>query len=243
MIRNLLLISSSRQNSQATALAHAKDSIIELLGDRKQLLFISYARPDGMTHAQYTALTKQAFQLNDLPYDVVGIESFDDPEAGVRQAEAIFVGGGNTFLLRRDIDPVMQAIREKVAQGMPYMGSSAGSNMAGLTLHTTNDMPIVYPPGFDALGLIRFNINPHYPKPQPGVNMHAGESRDQRINEFHAVEENRQPVAALREDSMLFITDEKIELRSAAGSSLKVFYQGRDAVEYPEGMDLRFLEE
>lgn len=242
MTRNLLLISSSRQNRQATALAHAKDSIIELLGDRKTILFISYARPDGMTHAQYTALTKQAFELNNLPYEVVGIESFDDPIEGVKQAEAIFTGGGNTFLLRRDIDPVMDAIRTKVAEGMPYMGSSAGSNMGGLTLHTTNDMPIVYPPGFDALGLIRFNINPHYPKAQIGVNIHAGESRDQRINEFHAVEANTQPVAALREDSMLFVTDEKIELRSAAGSAIKVFYQGRDAVEYAAGTDLRFLE-
>ena len=90
--------------------------------------------------------------------------------------------------------------------------------------------------------MIRFNINPHYPKPQPGVNTHAGESRDQRINEFHAVEENKQPVAALREDSMLFITNEKVELRSAAGSPVKVFYQGREAVDYPAGTDLAFLE-
>jgi dipeptidase E len=242
MTRNLLLISSSRQNRQATALAHAKDSIIELLGDRKSITFISYARPDGMTHEQYTELTRQAFKLNGLPYEVIGIESYDDPVAGVQRAEAIFTGGGNTFLLRRDIDPVMDAIRARVAAGMPYMGSSAGSNMAGLTLNTTNDMPIVYPPGFDALGLIQFNINPHYPKPQPGVNTHAGESRDQRINEFHAVPENKQPVAALREDSMLFVTNEKIELRSAAGSEVKVFYQGQKAVLYAAGTDLAFLE-
>ena len=242
MKRNLLLVSSSRQNRQATVLDHAKDSIIELLGDRKSIVFISYARPDGWTHAAYTEMTRKAFALNDLPYEVIGIESFDDPKVGIAEAEAIFVGGGNTFLLRRDIDPIMDDIRKRVAGGMPYMGSSAGSNMAGKTIHTTNDMPIVYPPGFSALGLIGFNINPHYPRPQAGTNTHAGESRDQRIKEFHAVPENKQHVAALREDSMLFITDEKVELRSAAGSPVKVFSQGMDPREFEAGTDLRFLE-
>jgi dipeptidase E len=243
MKRNLLLISSSRQNRKAQTLAHAREAIIELLGDRRSLTFVPYARPDGISHADYSGSIARAFSDLGLPYEVKGLEQFPVAAEGILQAEAIFVGGGNTFLLRNDISPLMELIQKRVREeGMPYMGSSAGSNMAGFSLHTTNDMPIIYPPGFDALDLIHFNINPHYPRPQSEDSMHSGESRDQRLSEFHSVPANRQPVAALREDSMLFVSGKKIELRSAAGSPVKVFLQGKAPEEYPVGTDLSFLE-
>lgn len=234
-MRNLLLISSSAKSKGEAMLTHARAQIIDLLQDRKELLFIPYSRPDGIRFEAYTEKIREAFASLELPYKVLGIESFANPRTAIETAEAVFVGGGNTFLLLRTLykHEMMQTLRNRAEQGMPYMGSSAGSNIAGLTINTTNDMPIVMPPSMNALGLVPFNINPHYPRQHD--TLHNGETRDQRIHEFHHVVENDQAVLALREDSMLRIQGDKINLVSADNSTARLFRQGQDLVELPAG--------
>lgn len=234
-MRNLLLISSSAQQKGAQTLQHAREAIIDLLGDKKSLLFIPYARPNGMKFEEYTAMIKAAFEAMDLPYKVVGIESFANPRTALETAESVFIGGGNTFLLLRTLYKyeVMTILQNRAENGMPYMGSSAGSNVAGLTVNTTNDMPIVAPPSLNAMGLVPFNINPHYPREVS--TLHSGESRDQRIHEFHSLSENDLAVLALREDSMLRIKGDSMKLISADGSTARLFRQGQEPIEMPVG--------
>ena len=135
---------------------------------------------------------------------VTGIHQHDNPVTAMESTGGVFIGGGNSFLLLRDLYAagLIAVLRKKIFAGMPYMGTSAGSNLAGLSIGTSNDMPIAFPPSFDAIGAVPFNLNPHYPvaKPDP---THQGETRDDRINEFHFV--NDQPVVALHEDGMLRI--------------------------------------
>ena len=150
----------------------------------KTLLFIPYARPGGITHDEYTKIAAKAFQ--NLNITVKGIHEFENPKAAIEQAEGIFTGGGNTFLLVFQLykNKVMDALAETIKKGTPYLGSSAGSNICGLTMGTTNDMPIIYPPSFRTLGFVSFNINPHYLDPEPD-STHMGEIRETRIQEFH----------------------------------------------------------
>ena len=133
-----------------------------------------------MTHDAYTEAARG--RLRDMGFDVAGLHEAADPVAAVMEAEAVFVGGGNTFVLLRELyeTGALEALRERALGGMPYMGSSAGSNLAGLTVGTTNDMPIVEPPSFDALALVPFQINPHYMDPDPD-STHKGETREQRL--------------------------------------------------------------
>ncbi len=154
------------------------------------------------------------------------------------EAEAISVGGGNTFRLLSalvELD-LVEPIRRRVAGGMPYIGTSAGSNVACQSIKTTNDMPIVYPPTFDGLALVPFNLNPHYLDPDPNSS-HMGETRETRIREFHEL--NEEPVLGLREGAMLRVEGERAELRGLRGSRL--FRRGQEAQEYQPGDDLSFL--
>jgi dipeptidase E len=160
------------------------------------------------------------------------------PVPAVEEAEALFVGGGNTFRLidalwRHDL---MHPIRRRVRAGMPYIGSSAGSNVACPSIRTTNDMPIVQPPSFEALNLVPFNINPHYLDPMPD-STHMGETREQRIAEFH--EENDPPVVGLREGAWLRVDAGTLTLEGATGA--RIFRRGRPAEEYASGSRLDFL--
>ena len=154
------------------------------------LIFIPYARPGGITHNDYTA--RAAAFFTKLNITVKGIHEFADPKAALTDAEAVFTGGGNTFLLVSQLHKtgVMSALAQAIDRGVPYLGSSAGSNICGLTMQTTNDMPIVYPPSFKTLGAIPFNLNPHYLDPQPG-STHMGETRETRIKEFHQLIRSR----------------------------------------------------
>lgn len=175
-----------------------------------EVLFIPYARPGGISYDAYTALPRKAFE--EIGIKVKGIHEFSDPVKAIEKSKGIFVGGGNTFLLLKTLydNKLMAPIREAVRKGTPYMGSSAGSNITGLTIGTSNDMPIVYPPSFDALQLVPFNINPHYLDPDPNTT-HQGETREERINEFHY--QNHQPVIGLREGGWLHLEQNVLQLK------------------------------
>lgn len=176
----------------------------------KTILFIPYARPSGISHEEYTQKAAEAFAS--LNIEVKGIQEFEDPQTAVKEAEGIFTGGGNTFLLVSQLykNNIMQLVAETVKNGTPYLGSSAGSNICGLSMQTTNDMPIIYPPSFQTLGLIPFNLNPHYLDADL-QSKHMGETRETRIKEFHAF--NSIPVLGLREGSWLEVKGEKIILK------------------------------
>lgn len=178
----------------------------------KTVLFVPYARPGGISHDEYTEKAKMAFSKINI--DVVGIHTQKHPIEAIKEAEAIFVGGGNTFVLVSQLYKVgaLQPIIEAVNNGTPYLGTSAGSNICGLTMNTTNDMPIVYPPSFKTLGLVPFNINPHYEDPNQD-STHMGETRETRIKEFMSY--NTQPVVGLREGSWLEVKGEDIILKGS----------------------------
>lgn len=208
MTANLLLVSSSKCHPHGY-LDHCDEEMRALFTGVRSILFVPFARPGGATHDAYTEIARDRFQR--LGIEVTGLHEPADPGAAVRSAEGMFIGGGNTFVLlselyKRDlVDP----IRERLSGGMPYMGTSAGSNVAGLTIGTSNDMPIVHPPSFDAFAAAPFNINPHYPRSPPDPT-HMGETREDRIGEFHVF--NPQPVVAIREDGMLRVKGENMKL-------------------------------
>lgn len=176
----------------------------------KSILFIPYARPSGISHDEYTEKVAQAFASINI--SVKGIHEFEDAENAIKNAEGIFTGGGNTFLLVTQLykNNIMQLLAETVKNGTPYLGTSAGSNICGLSMQTTNDMPIIYPPSFQTLGLIPFNLNPHY-LDADSQSQHMGETRETRIKEFHAF--NSIPVLGLREGSWLEVKGDKITLK------------------------------
>jgi len=200
------------------------------------LIFIPYARPGGITHNEYTA--KAAAYFAKLGITVKGLHEFDDPAAALTDAEALFTGGGNTFLLVSQLykTGTMTPLLSAIEKGVPYLGSSAGSNICGLSMQTTNDMPIVYPPSFKTLGAIPFNLNPHYLDPLPG-STHMGETRETRIKEFHQF--NTPPVLGLREGSWLDVNGTAVLLKGNLPARL--FRQGFDPVEVAPGSDLSGL--
>lgn len=174
------------------------------------ILFIPYARPGGISHDEYTNKAKDAFLKIDKI--VMGIHTFENPILAIEQSEAIFVGGGNTFVLLNQLykHNLFSVLKETINHGIPYLGTSAGSNICGLTIKNTNDMPIVYPPNFNALGMVPFNLNPHYLDPDTTLK-HMGETRETRIKEFHSY--NTQPVIGLREGSWLLVKGNSITLK------------------------------
>jgi dipeptidase E len=169
---------------------------------------------------------------------VEAVHAAADPAAVVEGADGVFVGGGNTFRLTRDLHAfgLLEPVRRRVAGGAPYMGTSAGSNVACPTLSTTNDMPIVQPASFATLDLVPFQINPHYLDLDP-ASTHMGETRDQRLAEF--LEENDRPVVALREGAMLRVVDDRMTLLGAAGG--RCFRRAAAPEEMAPGADLSRL--
>ena len=163
-----------------------------------------------------------------MGYDVESIHQASDKQKAVSNAESIFIGGGNTFRLLKSLYAfdVVDLIRKRADEGMLYMGSSAGSNVAAPTIRTTNDMPIVEPPSLDALGLVSFQINPHYLDPDPN-SKHMGETREERIVQF--LEENETPVVGLREGAMLRIENGTTTLKGTTGA--RIFRRGYEPVE------------
>lgn len=191
-----------------------------------ELLFVPYARPSGMTYDEYTDVAKKGFAKINI--GVKGIHQFNDPVKAMQNAKAIFVGGGNTFLLVKILydNNLISVIKEVVKNGTPYFGTSAGSNITGRTMQTTNDMPIVFPPSFNTLDLIPFNINPHYIDPDP-ESTHKGETRETRIIEYLVY--NQIPVLGLRESSWLEVIDNSIVLKGKLQARL--FRHGEEPLE------------
>ncbi len=217
-------------------LEHAEEEVKALLKGKTSILFIPYARPGGISHNEYTATVRQAFEPWGI--SVSGVHEHDDAVKAVNEAEAVFIGGGNTFVLLRNLyfNKIVEPLKQRVLKGMPYMGTSAGTNVAGKTIGTTNDMPIVHVKSFDALQLVPFNINPHYQDPVEG-STHMGETRETRIAEFH--HHNRQPVVGVREGSMLRVQGDRIALLGPL--TARIFLQGEKAMEFEAGDDISFL--
>jgi dipeptidase E len=221
----LLLISSSIVHGYGF-LDHSEDDIRALLGERRTVAFVPFAKRDV---DGYTARHRQ--RLGQMGFEVTQVRGAGE----IATAEAIFIGGGNTFRLLKTLYELqlLDAIRERVRAGVPYLGSSAGTNVATPSLRTTNDMPIVQPPTFDALGLVPFQINPHYLDPDPSSN-HYGETREERIREFH--EENEAAVVGLREGSALRVEDDLVTL--LGDRPARIFRRGQEPVELPAGSRL-----
>ncbi len=197
------------------------------------MLFIPYALRDRDGYA-----SKARSTFGEMGFELESVHEAADPRRALEKAEAVFCGGGNTFRLLATLYHLglVETLRRRALEGMPYSGASAGSNLACPTIKTTNDMPIVQPPSFDALGLVPFQINPHYLDPAPG-STHMGETRETRILEFH--EENQAPVVGLREGAMVRVDGDSLLLKGLAGA--RVFRQGREPVEVVPVADLRPL--
>jgi dipeptidase E len=203
--------------------------------DCKTILFIPYARPGGISHDEYTQKVAETFAK--INKKVVGLHEFENAAKAVEQAEGIFTGGGNTFLLVTQLyeNNVMDVLRNAIENGTPYLGSSAGSNITGVSMQTTNDMPIIYPPSFKTLGVIPFNLNPHYLDPDL-QSKHMGETRETRIKEFHAF--NKIPVLGLREGSWLEVNGETITLKG--NLKARIFRQNQTPEELEPETNLAF---
>lgn len=229
MPRRLLLISNTTNHGQGP-LDHVLGEIDDFLGAVRRLVFIPFALQD---RAGYTA--RIGGRLASIGVEV---EALTDDEAGRRMlesAQAVFTGGGNTFRLLKTLQDagLLPILRERARAGMPYLGSSAGTNIAAPTIRTTNDMPIVEPASFEALGVVPFQINPHYVDPDPG-STHMGETREQRIKEFH--EENETPVVGLREGAWIRVEGDRATLGGARGA--RIFRRGQEPGERKTGESL-----
>ena len=226
MAKRLLLISNSTQHGGGY-LDHCAAEIQDFLRAARRVAFVPYALFDEDEYAE-----RVRGRFAEIGLSAASVHTAADPAAAVRQADAVFIGGGNTFrlLARMYEQGLIAAIRERAEAGMPYVGSSAGSNVACVTIKTTNDMPIVEPPSFDALALVPFNLNPHYLDPDPS-STHMGETREQRIREFH--EENDESVVGLREGGWLRVEGDSVRLEGAAPARL--FRKGKDPVEVSPG--------
>lgn len=229
----VLLFSSSRVYGGGY-LTYADTALRAFLGGHRSVLFAPYAITD---HAAYVKLVREG--LAPFGVAVEALHEQADPAAAVEAAEVLFVGGGNSFRLLKGLQErgLIEPIRRRVQAGhLRYMGASAGSNMACPSLRTTNDMPIVQPESFSALGLIPFQINPHYVDALSG-STHMGETREQRLQEF--LEENDVPVLGLREGAWLRRTDATLRLEGEPGARL--FRRGEEPLELSGGSDLSWL--
>lgn len=229
VMRRILLISNSTLYGSGY-LDHAEAEIKDFLGAFQRVLFVPFALYD---RDKYAAQARERFAK--MGYTLQSIHTAADPAQALRETDAMFIGGGNTFRLLKTLYEysIIQTIRDRVAEGMPYIGSSAGSNVAAPTIKTTNDMPIVQPRSFAALNLISFQINPHYLDADPN-STHMGETREERLNQY--LEENETPVVALREGAMLRIENGQINLKGSTGA--RIFRKGQKPVEKLPGEQL-----
>lgn len=201
-----------------------------------EVIFIPYARPGGISHDEYTQRVSNTF--SNLDITIKGVHTFKNPKEAIKNAKGIFTGGGNTFVLVNALHTleIMQPLREVLFAGTPYLGTSAGSNICGITMQTTNDMPIVYPPSFKTLGVLPFNINPHFLDPDTS-SKHMGETRETRIKEYHT--QNSIPVLGLREGSWLEVKGETITLKG--DFSVRVFEKNKKAYEIKPNTNISTL--
>ncbi|WP_457616119.1 dipeptidase PepE [Lutibacter sp.] len=234
-MKKLFIASTSTVHGKAY-LEYILPELAHFFSGTKEILFVPFARPNGISFDEYTQIAREAFEK--IHISVKGIHEYRNMVDAVNNAEGIFTGGGNTFLLVKELyeQKLISAIKNVVENGVPYFGTSAGSNIAGLTMQTTNDMPIVYPPSFNTFGFINFNINPHYLDPNPD-STHMGETRETRIHEFHTL--NAIPVLGLREGSWLLGEGTKVTLKGPLMARL--FQKGKPPLELPPETDFSFL--
>lgn len=207
------MIIASTSTVHGTAYLEYLQPTLELFfKDVDEITFIPYARASGLTYDEYTEKSKIAFKK--IGKRVVGIHEKDNPILALKEAKAIFTGGGNTFELVNQLykNNIVETLKEVISSGTPYLGTSAGSNICGINMMNTNDMPIVYPPSFNTLEMIPFNINAHYLDPDP-TSKHMGETRETRIKEFHVF--NKTSVLGLREGSWLEVVNDKMTLKGS----------------------------
>jgi dipeptidase E len=230
--KRVLLISNSTLYGSGY-LDHAETEIRDFLGNVKNILFVPFALYD---RDAYASLARERFQR--MNYDITSIHTITDMTQAAEKTDAIFIGGGNTFRLLKALYDLklLHTIQRKVDEGMPYIGSSAGAIVAGPTIKTTKDMPILQPRSFDSLGLVSFQISPHYLDPDPN-STHMGETQEERINQF--LEENEAPVVGLREGTMLRVERGSITLKGTTDA--RIFRKAHTPVEIGPGSSLDHL--
>ncbi len=233
-MKNIVLASTSTLYGEAY-LAYLRPVLVDLFQDVEELTFIPYARPGGLSHEDYTQ--KAAAFFASIGKKLTGLHTSPDPAKTLQEAKGLFTGGGNTFLLVKQLHELglMTILKATVEAGVPYLGCSAGSNIGGVNMQTTNDMPIVYPPSFTTLGLVPFNLNPHYLDPDPR-STHNGETRETRIMEFHT--QNDIPVIGLREGNWVRAKDQDVSIQGT--QSTRIFEQGKTPYEVAPGTSLNF---
>jgi dipeptidase E len=228
-----LIIASTSTIHGSGYLEYLLPTLTTFFADVKTILFIPYARPGGVSYNEYTKIAEKAFAKINIA--VKGIHEFNNTKEAIKNAEAIFTGGGNTFELVNQLykNDVILTLKQVLENGTPYLGTSAGSNICGFDMKNTNDMPIVYPPSFTTLGIIPFNINAHYLDPLEG-SKHMGETRETRIKEFHVF--NKISVLGLREGSWLQVLGDVISLEGKL--SARLFKQNKQPVELESGVEV-----
>lgn len=233
-MKQLLLASTSSLFGESY-LAYLEKEIQSFFKYIDEIVFIPYARPSGISYDDYTQKLTDFFSKLDIK--VSGLHTFSNPVEAVMNAKAFFTGGGNTFLLLKTLQDlhVLPALKKVVDSGVFYMGTSAGTNIAGLTIGTTNDMPIVHPASLNAMQLVPFNINPHYLDPHPEIK-HNGETRETRILEF--LTQNNIPVVGLREGSWLRVSGDTVLLQGV--HTARIFEKGRLPYELAAGEMISF---
>ena len=235
-MKKLLLISNSTLHGSGY-LDHCEDLIKKFLGGGvKKIMFIPFARPGGISYDEYTAKARERFQM--MGIDVVSVHETVDPVSEILQTEAVFTGGGNSFVLLNSLynHKIVEPLKQRIEKGMPYIGTSAGSNIACPSIMTTNDMPIVYPESFNALNQVPFQINPHYLDPDPS-STHKGETRETRIKEFLVF--NDTPVIGLREGSMIWCEGDRFLLEGT--QKAVIFKKNQEPYEVDPGEYIKII--
>ena len=229
-----MLISNSTNAGEAY-LKYPIQEIAKTLEGIDEVVFVPYAAVT-FSYDEYEAKVQDRF--NEIGVKVRSIHHAINKRNFIRHAKAIVIGGGNTFALLKKMqeEELLDMIFHRVKAGVPYIGWSAGSNVTCPTICTTNDMPIVQPESFRAIGLVSFQINPHYLDANPEG--HAGETREQRIKEYLEANRSRY-VVGLREGCMLRINDEGIEL--IGSRSMRIFKKGQETYEVQPGENIDFL--
>ena len=228
-----MIIASTSTVYDSSYLEYLMPTLSFFFKDITSILFIPYARPGGISYQKYTSIVKKSFK--EINIVVKGIHECKNPTEALKNAQAIFTGGGNTFELLNQLyeNDILHVLREVIDSGTPYLGTSAGSNICGVTIKNTNDMPIVYPLSFKALHVIPFNINAHYIDPIEG-STHMGETRETRIKEFHVF--NETPVLGLREGSWLEVIGHTITLKG--NHTGRLFLKDEQPIELESGVEL-----
>ena len=228
----ILLISNSTVHGRGY-LDHAEEELKNFLGSARTVLFFPFALADRDGYA-----AKATARFAEMGFTMTSAHSVSDPVKAIAEIDAIFIGGGNTFRLLKALQDLelIDPIRRRVREGAPYVGSSAGSNVAGPTIKTTKDMPIVQPRTFDSLGLVPFQISPHFQDPDPN-STHMGETQEERILQFH--EENETPVLGMREGAWVRAAEGSVVLGGSRGA--RIFRRGETPVEKKTGDEISNL--